>query len=84
MFPKPVLLGPAKGFSAPFRLSVMRVIGELYDFTGDPITLLYLLHGNVSNMRDTSIVFVKEKYEILMSLSSKLGNYVVMYQKSFK
>lgn len=70
MFPKPVLLEPAMGFSAPFSLSVTTVIGELYDFTGDPIPLLYLLHRIVFNMRDTSIVFIKEKYEILTSLSS--------------
>lgn len=70
MFPKPVLLDPAVGFSAPFRLSVTNIIGELYDFTGHPVPLLYLLHRNVSNMRDTSIVFVKEIYEMLISLSS--------------
>lgn len=70
IFPKPVLFEPAMGFSAPFRPSVTSIIGESYDFTGDPIPLLYLLHRNVSNMRVTSIVFVKEKYEILTSLSS--------------
>lgn len=70
MFPKPVLLEPAMGFSAPSRLSVERLIGELYGVTEDPIPVLYLLHRNVSNMRDTSVVFVKEKYEILASLSS--------------
>lgn len=69
MFPKPVLHGPAMDFSAPFRLSVTRVLRELHDFTGAPIPLLYLLHRKLSNMRDTSIVFVKEKYEILTTLS---------------
>lgn len=56
-----MLLGTARGFSAPFRLSVKRVLGELDDFTGTPLPLPYSLHRGVSNMRDTSIVFVEEK-----------------------
>lgn len=70
MFRKPVLLGPAMGFSAPFRLSVKRMLGELDDFTGAPLPLPYSLHRKVSKMRDISIVFVKQKYEILTPLSS--------------
>lgn len=64
MFLKQGLLGAATGFSAPFRLSVKRILGEPDDFTGSSLPLLYSLHRKLSKMRETSVVFVKEKYEI--------------------
>lgn len=64
MFPKQGLLGAATGFSAPFSLSVKRILGELNDFTGAPLPLLYSLPRKLSKMRETSVVFVKEKCEI--------------------
>lgn len=61
MFPKPVLVGPAMGFSAPFRLSVKRMLGEPDDFIGAPLRLPYSLHRKVSKIRDRMFLLCLSK-----------------------
>lgn len=65
MFRKPMLLGLEMGFSAPFRLSVKRMLGELDDFTGAPLPPPYTLHGKVSKMRDISIILSNRNMKYL-------------------